>query len=208
MSEENPDTDKLLERACRGDGSAMERLLAHNRDRLRRMVAVRMDPQINSRVDPSDIVQEALMVAADRFSEYARARPLPFFPWLRQIAWERLVAMHRRHVAARKRSVLQEESPVMALPDESVMQLADRLASGGTSPSGKLMREEMRHRVREALDELPVPDREVLVMRHLEQLRIDEMAAVLGIDEAAVKMRCFRAAKRLRQLLGERTGES
>ena len=147
------------------------------------------------------------MVAADRFSEYARTRPLPFFPWLRQIAWERLVAMHHRHVGTQKRSVLQEESLAMVLPDESVMKLADRLASGGTSPSGKLIREEMRLRVREALDGLPVPYREVLVMRHLEQLRIDEMAAVLGIDKAAVKMRCFRAAKRLRKLLGERTSE-
>ena len=207
MSDENPDTDKLLERACQGDRAAMERLLEHNRDRLRRMVAVRMDPQISSRVDPSDVVQEAFMVAADRFSEYARTRPLPFFPWLREIAWERLVAMHHRHVRTQKRSVLQEESPAMALPDESVMQLADRLAAGGTSPSENLVREEMRTRVRRALDELPAPYREVLVMRHLEQLRIDEMAAVLGIDEAAVKMRCFRAAKRLRRLLGERTSE-
>lgn len=207
MSSENPDTDELLQRACQGDRSAMERLLEQNRDRLRRMVAVRMDPRINSRVDPSDVVQEAFIVAADRFSEYARTRPLPFYPWLRQIAWERLIAMHHRHVGAQKRSVLQEEPPVMVLPDESVMKLADRLAAGGTSPSGKLIREEMRLRVRQALDELPVTYREVMVMRHLEQLRIDEMAAVLGIDQAAVKMRCFRAAKRLRQLLSERTSE-
>jgi RNA polymerase sigma-70 factor (ECF subfamily) len=207
MSEEIPDADELLKRACQGDDSAMQHLLEDNRDRLRRMVAVRMDPQIRSRIDPSDVVQEALIVAAERFSEYARTHPLPFYPWLRQIAWEQLVAMHHRHVRTRKRSVLREDAPPMDLTDESVMQLADRLAVDGPSPSSRLVNEEMRLRVREAMDKLPLPYREVLVMRHLEQLRIDEMAAILRIDEAAVKMRCFRAAKRLRKLLGQRTSE-
>ena len=96
----------------------------------------------------------------------------------------------------------------MALSDESVMQLADRLASGGTGPSSVVVREEMRLRVRAALDKLPWPYREVLVMRHLEQLQIGEMAAILGISEAAVKMRCLRAADRLRRLLGNEASEA
>jgi RNA polymerase sigma-70 factor (ECF subfamily) len=198
MSREDADRETLMERACQGDDDAMEQLLQGERDRLRRVVGVRIDPRILTRVDPSDIVQEVFMMATDRFAEYARTRPLPFFPWLRQIAWERLIAMHHRHVRAKKRTVLREEPVGMALSDASVLQLADKLAGKDTSPSGQLLREEMRLRVRQALDALPEPYREVLVMRHLEQLRIDEIAAILGIERAAVKMRCFRAAKRLR----------
>ena len=151
MATQQPDTDELLSRIGSGDKRAEQQLLARHRARLRSMVAIRMDPRLAARVDPSDVVQEVFMLVADRFNEYAQSRPLPFFPWLRQIAWERLVAIHHRHVRAQKRSVLREESPIMALPDESVMQLANRFASAGTSPSGKLVRKEMQMRVREAL---------------------------------------------------------
>jgi RNA polymerase sigma-70 factor (ECF subfamily) len=196
-----PDTDQLLDRVTGGDTVARQALLARHRDRLRKMVAFHMDRRLAARVDPSDVVQEALADAAGRLSDYARRRPLPFYPWLRQLAWDRVIELHRRHVAAGKRSVKREEPNVLRLPDESAAQLASRLADLGGSPSEQAVREELRQRVRLALDGLAHGDREVLVLRHLEQLSTAEAAAVLGIGERAFKSRQLRALQRLRTLL-------
>src|SRR4051794_39451684 len=104
-----PDTEELLARAGRGDRSARGELLARHRARLERMVGFRLDRRLAARVDPSDVVQEALTEAAGRLSDYLRQRPLPFYPWLRQFAADRLVELRRQHLQAAKRSVLREE---------------------------------------------------------------------------------------------------
>jgi RNA polymerase sigma-70 factor (subfamily 1) len=140
-------------------------------------------------------------------SDYLERRPLPFYPWLRRFAWEHLVKLHQRHLGARKRSARREEAQALALPDDSALELARRLADPGTSPSNRLVREELRDRVRAALAQLPEGDREVLVLRYLEQLSVAEIAAVLGASEGAVKMRRTRALERLCGLLGVRPGE-
>ena len=201
MPSQDWETEELLERVSQGDRTALDRLFARHRDRLRRMVEVRMDPRLASRVDPSDVVQEALAEASKQLPDYLRDRPLPFYPWLRQLAWERLVDLHRWHIHAKKRSVRREEPCGLALSDESVMKLAERLMDSGTSPSGRMVRQEVRQRVREAMKRLAAHDREVLVMRHLEQLQLSEIAAVLSITEAAVQSRYRRAAERLHRLL-------
>lgn len=206
MKSPDSDTQQLLRRACRGDREAEQRLLDRHRDRLRRMVAVRMDTRLSPRVDPSDVVQEALLDASRQLSDYARQPPLPFYPWLRQLAWQRLVDVHHRHVTAQKRSVAREVEP--RLPDESVMLLADQLIDRGSSPSVQLLRKELRERVQSALADLKPSDREVLVMRHLEQMSIGEIAATLELSESAVKMRRLRAIQRLRQLLDSKDGKS
>jgi RNA polymerase sigma-70 factor (ECF subfamily) len=195
-----PDTQELLERSVRGDAAARQELLVRHRARLRRMVAVHLDRRLSARVDPSDVVQEALANAASHLDEYLRDRPLPFYPWLRQFAWERLCKLHRRHIHAQRRSINREE-PDMPLPNESVRQLAHRLLAGGTSPSRRLSRQEQREQVHAALAELAPQDREILVMRHLEQMETAEIAAALGISEGAVRNRHFRALMRLRTLL-------
>lgn len=133
--------------------------------------------------------------------DYLRGRPLPFYPWLRRLAWERLIQLHRQHVGAGKRSLLRERGMDLGLPDQSAMRLANRLIARGTSPSRHAIREETRERVRNALDGLAPHDREVLVLRFLEQLSTAEAAAVLGIGEGAVKSRLMRAAVRFRSLL-------
>ncbi len=130
-------------------------------------------------------------------------RPLPFYPWLRQIAWDRLVEAHRHHLHARRRSVAREVPGSVPLPDESVGRLADRLVARGTSPSRRMIRAELRDRLKAALDRLPPRDREVLVMRHLEQMEIAEIAAVLGLTTGAVMTRHTRALARLRGLLDD-----
>jgi RNA polymerase sigma-70 factor (ECF subfamily) len=202
-----PDTDELLDRAGRGDVGARQLLLERHRARLRRMVAVRLDSRLAARVDPSDLVQETLADAAARLGDYLRGRPLPFYPWLRQIAWDRLVEAHRRHLHAGRRSVTREQPWSVPLPDESVGRLVDRLAASGTSPSRRLIRAELRERLRAALDRLPPRDREVLVMRHLEQMEIAEIAAVLGLAAGAVMTRHTRALARLRGLLDDESSE-
>lgn len=199
----NSDTDELVTRAIQGDLPAMDRLMDRHRQRLRKMVAVRMDERLATRVDPSDVVQETLAEAARKLGDYARHRPLPFYPWLRQLAWNRLVDLHRRHVQARRRSVTREEAQGPPLDDRSALDLAERLLASDSGPVRRLLRDELRRRVRDALDQLSDRDRELLVMRHLEQLSIREIAAVLAIGEGAVKTRLVRALQRLRGLLGE-----
>jgi len=201
------DTEQLVRSAGRGDKRALEGLFSRHRSRLRRMIAVRMDPRLSARVDPSDVVQEVLAEAARKLPAYARAAPLPFFPWLRMIAWDHLVNLYHRHVRAQKRCVAREEHPRFDLPEGSALSLAQRVVASGTSPSGRVLREELRQRVRRALDQLAPADREILVMRHLEQLQVSEIAALLGITEAAVKMRRLRAAERLRALLEEKSAD-
>jgi RNA polymerase sigma-70 factor (ECF subfamily) len=198
-----PETEELVERAARGDDAARHLLLARHRDRLKRMVAVHLDRRLAARVDPSDIVQEALLDAHRELSDYLRRRPLPLYPWLRQLAWERLLKWHRAHIRAQKRSVGREQPGDLALPEESAVLLAHRLIAAGTSPSRRLIRDELRQRVRAALETMTPRDREVLVMRHLEEMTAAEIAAALGITERAAKARHTRALERLRGLLDE-----
>lgn len=121
-------TDQLLRRAESGDRAALDRLLASHRRRLRQMVAVRMDRRLAARVDASDVVQEALAEAAARLPEYLDRRPAPFYVWLRQLAWQRLVDLSRRHIYAQRRSVEKEVACSMPLPDESAGARADCFA--------------------------------------------------------------------------------
>lgn len=206
MRTAKPDTEELLAQASAGDVAARDSLLARHRDRLRKMIAWRLDRRIAARVDPSDVVQDVLAEADGKLERYLRDRPLPFYPWLRELAWERLVVLHRRHVQAAKRSIRREEPGLLALPDESLADLAERLATSATSPSAHLLRHEQRQSVRLALSELSVGDREVLVLRHLEQLTVAETAAVLEISQGAVKTRHVRALERLRRLLEKGSG--
>jgi RNA polymerase sigma-70 factor (ECF subfamily) len=196
------DTEQLLRQAAAGDGAARQELLERHRPRLERMIALRLDRRLAARLDPSDLVQESLAEAARQLSDYLEHRPLPFYPWLRQIAWNRLVDAHRRHVRARKRSVLREEREP-PLPDESALELAARLFTHGSSPSARLRQKEARHRLRAALAQLSERDREVVVLRYLEDLSVADIAAVLGLTEGAMKMRQLRALERLRKLLGD-----
>jgi RNA polymerase sigma-70 factor (ECF subfamily) len=202
----SPDTEQLLERVAQGDSSARGPLLERHRSRLRQMITLRLDHRLRARIDPSDVLQEALADAAGKLSDYARRRPLPFYPWLRRLAWERLVQLHRRHIRAGKRSVRREEHN-LALPDESAAELADRLAGRGSSPSAGLHRAELRGRLLAALAQLGERDREILVLRYLERLSTEELAAVVRLTAAGVKTRQLRALQRLRDLLGDDLAE-
>jgi RNA polymerase sigma-70 factor, ECF subfamily len=202
-----PDTEELLDRAGAGDRAARQQLLARHRGRLRQMVALRIDRRMAARVDPSDVVQEALADAAQELSDYLRDRPLPFYPWLRQFAWERLLQLHRFHLQAKRRKVDREEIRIFDLIGDSEAALAEHFVNSSTSPSRRLLRAELLERVQTALENLEPRDREVLVLRYLEQLTSKEIAAVIGISEAAVKTRHRRALERLRGRLDIEPGE-
>jgi RNA polymerase sigma-70 factor, ECF subfamily len=192
------DSDELIEQATLGDVAARQRLLVQHQGRLRQMVAVRIDPRIAARLDPSDIVQEALADATRHLDDYLRERPLPFYLWLRRLTWERLVEARRRHIDARRRSVTRERRIDLPLPDSSAMTLANRLLSSGSSPSRRMVREETCRGMLSALEALPPRDREVLVLRYLEGLSTGEIAAILGVSAGAVMTRHTRALSRLR----------
>ena len=206
MNQAEPDTEQLLACAAQGDQAALGQLLQRHRQRLLHMIALRLDRQVQARLDPSDVVQETLAEAARRLADYARLRPLPFYPWLRQLAWERLVQLHRRHVRAGKRTVRREQAD-LPLSEKSALALADRLVSRGSSPSARLHRSEQRRRVQAILAQLAEADREVLVLRYLEHLSTPELAAILGLTPAGVKTRQLRALQRLRDLFGDNVAE-
>ena len=204
MTHDGDETDALLERAGRGDDQARQRLLERHRSRLTRMVAVRMDRRLAARLDPSDVVQEALADAVRDLPDFLRE---PADGVLSLAAAVDLgssaptAPSPRQDRAAERRP--RASSDACPLPDESANDLARRLVSSGTSPSGHLIREELRERVQATLDRMPPRDREVLVLRYLEMLTNAEIAEVLGITEGAVKVRHFRALERFRGLMDE-----
>jgi RNA polymerase sigma-70 factor, ECF subfamily len=202
------DEYELLRAAASGDTAAGQQLLALHRGRLRQMVAVHLDHRLAARIDPSDVVQEVLAEAARGLANYLRERPLPFYPWLRQFARQRLLQLHRCHIRARRRSVEREVPWCAASPDGSAEALADHLMASGTSPSRRLVRDELRQRVRAAMERLSQRDREILVMRHMEEMSAAEIGAILGASEGAVRVRLLRALKRLRSLLDDGGSEA
>jgi RNA polymerase sigma-70 factor (ECF subfamily) len=148
MTPADPDTKQLLDQAAGGNHEARSALLERHRRRLRSLVALRLDRRLAARADPSDVVQESLVEADRRLSDFLRDRPVPFYVWLRQLALERLADLCRLHLRAQKRSVRREEISVSALPDESLMELAERLAARGSSPDARLQRDDIRALVR------------------------------------------------------------
>lgn len=197
------DSQVLIEQAAAGDEAAAHRLLDLHRDRLRAMIAVRLDRRLSARVDPSDVLQETMIQAHQKLPEYLRSQPIPFYPWLRRIAWENIVQLHRQHLLAQARAVTREERFDLALPDHSTLDLAERLIAKGSSATRQMIQKELKARVQAALAQLDARDREVLVLRFLEQLSIEEAAAVLEISQEAVKSRQRRALERFSQMIDE-----
>jgi RNA polymerase sigma-70 factor (ECF subfamily) len=191
-------TDSLLERAGRGDQAALAELFARHREALRRAVALRLDRRLAARVDVSDVLQETCLEAARRLPEYLRQRPLPFDLWLRWLARERVLLVHRRHLYADKRAVGREAPP---LPADSSAVLVRGLLGREPSPSQALAAAEAAERLRLALGRLDDDERDLILWRHFERLSNREIAGLLGVTEAAAGKRYVRALERLRGLL-------
>jgi RNA polymerase sigma-70 factor, ECF subfamily len=191
------ETVRLLEQARGGDPKALDRLLSRYRSDLREFVAVRLDPRLATRVDPSDVVQEAQLEVARRMDDFLKRRPMPFRLWVRKTAYERLLDLHRRHLKRGKRTVSREVS----LPDRSSLLLASPLLHRGPSPSQNLEAREFAERVAQAVTGLSEADREILLMRHGEALPFEEIACLLDVDAGAARKRFGRALIRLQKTL-------
>src|SRR5262245_50839008 len=166
------------------------------------MVAFRLDQRLQGRIDPSDVIQEAYLEAAQHLAEYLQQPRTPFFLWLRGITGNKLLELHRHHLGTQMRDARREISLHRgALPETTSADLADHLVGHSTHPSDAAIRAEVKARLQEALDQMNPLDREVLVLRHFEQLTPAETAEVLGIKEKAAGMRYLRALKRLKEIL-------
>jgi RNA polymerase sigma-70 factor (ECF subfamily) len=199
---EEIETPQLIERAAGGDSRAWERLVNKHRPRLRRIVALRLDRRLQGRVDPSDIIQESFIDAARRLPEYAKNPSTPFFIWLRRLTGQRLIEQHRRHLGAQARDASREVSLYHgAFPEATTADLAANLLGEFTSPSQAVIRIEQTRRLQEALDSLEPIDREILVLRHFEQLSNGEASEVLNLDKSAASKRYIRAMERLKDVL-------
>jgi RNA polymerase sigma-70 factor (ECF subfamily) len=201
-------TQTLLANARAGDGAAVNALLERHRESLRRLVRLRLDRRLAARVDASDVVQDVLLEASGRLADYLRDPAMPFHLWLRSMARDRVIDMHRRHRAAEKRSVEKEQPLHAAFGDRSSIELAGALKDPELTPAAATLKKELEARFLAALDELNEDDRDILLMRHFEGLGNGEVAEALGLSPAAAGMRHLRALRRLRAILeGGEAGE-
>ncbi len=196
------DEQALLQLAGQGDEQALQQLFTRYRSRLRRMVKLRLDPRVQGRVDPSDVIQEAYLDVARQLTEYLEDPKLPFFLWLRLQTGQKLALTHRQHLGVQARDAGREVSLFRgALPEASSAALAAQLMGKLTTPSKAAVKAELRIRLQEALNSMDQIDREVLTLRHFEQLTNSETAQALGIKDTAAANRYIRALERLRAIL-------
>jgi RNA polymerase sigma-70 factor (ECF subfamily) len=207
MVEDSSETHRLLERTAEGDQESWGTLLIRHENRLRRMVALRMDQRLQGRIDPQDVIQDAYVEASEHRAEYLQQPAVPFFLWLRGIVGNKLRELHRHHLGTRMRDAHREVALYRGnMPAATSAALAAQLLGHATSPSQAAIRVEGKIHLQEALNSMDPFDREALVLRHFEQLSPAEAAQVLGIKEKAAGMRYLRALKRLKDILNSLPG--
>src|ERR1700677_1019581 len=202
------ETQNLLHRVARADASATDELWERYRPALRRMIGLRLDQAVARRGDARDVVQDVLIKASQRLADYLRNPSLPFHLWLRQIARDHVIDAHRRHRATARRSVDREQGlhakgARESFDDQSSLDLAAQLRDSELTPAAEALRRELQSRFHSVLLQMDEGDREIILLRHFEQLSNGEAAQALGLSEAAAGMRHLRALRRLRALLGE-----
>ena len=195
-------SDELLDRLREGDETALADLFSQHRERLWRMVNFRLDQRLCGRVDADDVLQEAYLNAAQRISHYLNNTSMSFFVWLRQIVLQTMIDLHRQHLGAQMRDAAREVSLHRGgYPQATSVSLAAHLLGSLTSPSQAAMREEVSQQLENALESMSTIDREVLALRHFEQLTNGEVAEVLDIQQKAASIRYVRAIARLKDIL-------
>jgi RNA polymerase sigma-70 factor (ECF subfamily) len=205
MNDKGDDTE-TLGRLQRGDQQALATLFTRHSDRLRRMVEFRLDERLRGRVAASDVLQEAYIDALKRVPHIPAEPEVPFFIWLRSVTVQRLIQVHRQHLGARARDAAREIRFGHGDSIEVGSEKMAELIGDFTSPSQAVQRGESRARLKEALDRLDPIDREVLALRHFEELSNNEVAALLGIRTAAASKRYVRAIERLKDALAQAPG--
>lgn len=201
MWPETNSTEELLGQVRAGQPQAIDRLLERHREPLRRMIDMRMDARIQTRMDASDIVQDVMVDASRRLREYLQDPSMPFHLWLRHIARDRIIDAHRRHRVSAKRSVDREQRPAAPNLDHSTVELVAQICDVQLTPAAAATLQELQQRFQAAITEMEDQDREVVLMRHFEHLSNQDVAHSLGLSEPAASMRYLRAMRRLRVLL-------
>jgi RNA polymerase sigma-70 factor (ECF subfamily) len=200
--DQNLDDSDLILSAAAGDNGALAALWQRHHPRLRRMILLRLDRRLQSRVDPSDILQEAFLDLADRLPDYGRDRPMPIFLWMRLVAGQRLMQVHRRHLGTALRDAGREISLHHgALPQASSASLAAQLLGRITTASQAAMRAERQLLLQQTLNRMDSIDREIIALRHFEELTNGEAAEVLGLSKSTASKRYVRALSRLQSVL-------
>lgn len=189
-------SDEALEAELRaGDDAVLGALFERYRERLQRMVHFRLDPRLVGRIDAEDVLQETFLEAGKRLQAF-RDDDKPFLVWIRLITQQTMIDLHRKHLGAKMRNAGREvKAPASGT-------LSGFFVAHVTSPSGAVMREELRQKIESALAAMDDIDREVLLLRHFEELSNRDAAAVLGIQENAASNRYVRALGRLKGYLG------
>lgn len=207
MRDDSNTIDNLVQRAADGDEAALAELFASYRGRLQQLIRLRLDRRLQGRVDASDILQEAYIDLAQKLPGYASKPAIPFFLWLRLVVGERLLRVHRQHLGTAMRDAGREISLYQgALPQASSASIAAQLLGRFTSASKAAFRVEQQLLLQEALNRMDPIDREVIALRHFEELSNDEVATVSGLSKAAASKRYVRAMLRLKAVLSNTPG--
>lgn len=202
MSESGQIDDlELLRTSLKGNNEAFNEVLLKHRDRLRKMIAVRMNQRLQGRLDASDVIQDTFVEASRALDAYLENPKLPVFLWLRHLAGEKLIQAHRKHLSTQKRTAEREQRIMGGTPAATSMSLAIQLAGKMTSPSQAAQKKEATDQLMDALESMNEIDREILTLRHFEQLSSRETATVLDMTNEAVKKRYVRALAKLQKIL-------
>ena len=194
--------EELVRKLRAGDKNILAELFSCYRAQLRTMIDLRLDPRLNGRVSSSDILQETYLDALKRVEHFVQNQEMPFYLWLRLVAGQRIVDVHRQHLGAAMRDAGREVTLDGAhSPSASSYSIASRLAAHVDSPSQAAIRNETLQQLEQALQEMDPMDREVLALRHFEELSNDEVAQLLNIKKAAASNRYVRALQRLKDIL-------
>lgn len=195
-------TAELLNNVRGGQAVAVEELMDRHRNSLRRMIQLRLDQRLMQRMDVSDVIQDVLIEANRRLSDYLKNPVIPFHLWIRQIAKDRIIDAHRRHRVSAKRSIDREQpQPGKGPFDQSTIELANQFRDQALTPAAAATQRELASQIESAVQMLRDNDREIILMRHYEQLDNQEIAQSLGLTEPAASMRYLRALKRLREII-------
>jgi RNA polymerase sigma-70 factor, ECF subfamily len=206
MVENSSESRRQVERVAAGDQAALAELIKQYRPRLRRMVQLRLDRRLQGRVDPSDVLQEAYFEISRRAADTAQQPELPFFLWLRMMTGQKLLEIHRRHLGTQLRDAGREISLCESYPEVNSHLLASQLLGKLTSASQAAMRAEQQAQLEATLNSLDPLDREILTLRHFEELSNTEVAQVLGLSKSAASNRYIRALVRLKERLADQSG--
>ena len=189
--------DELISLALAGDGQALGRLLGLYRGYLRLLARVQIDRRLGAKVDPSDVVQDTFLYAHQAFSGFRGSTEAEVLCWLRRILASKLKDLVRQFCKAQRRDLRLEHRFDEELEHTSFV--VQGLAAKGSSPSQKASRREQAVLVADAVTQLPEAYREVIVLRHMEELTFGEIGQRMGRSEESVKKLWVRALATLRR---------